>query len=143
MKIILLFALLTLALVAGCSNEESARSDETRATLVGTWLREAESAGMKSRRVVFLGQDGKFADRIHTKAADGQSERLDYTGEWSYDGTNLKRRYLQENGRSFAGGKIRYATQPLVSVSASELVTRDTAEGVELVYRRVAEGTQP
>lgn len=143
MKILLLPALLVLTLLVGCDNEESARNEETRSRLVGTWLSESDSAGAKSRRVVSLGQDGKFADRIHTKAADGQSERLDYTGEWSYDGTNLKRRYLQENGRSFAGGKIRYATQPLVSVSASELVTRDTAEGVELVYRRVPEGTQP
>lgn len=143
MKIILFPILLALALLAGCDNEESLRIDETRAKLVGTWMRESESPGGKSRRVLFLDQQGKFADRIHAKAADGQSERLDYAGEWSYDGINLKRRYLQENGRSFSGGKIRYATQPLVSVSASELVTRDTAEGVELVYRRVLEGTEP
>jgi hypothetical protein len=143
MRTVLPPLLLALALLAGCNSEESVRNDETRAKLVGTWVRESESAGAKSRRVIFLDQQGKFADRIRVGAADGQSERLDYAGEWSYDGTNLKRRYLQENGRSFAGGKIRYATQPLVSVSASELVTRDTAEGVELVYRRVPEGTQP
>ncbi|OOG42239.1 hypothetical protein [Polaromonas sp. A23] len=142
-KTILLPLLVALALAAGCDNEESARTDETRAKLVGTWLREAESGGVKSRRVLSLSQDGKFADRIHATAADGQSERLDYAGEWSYDGTNLKRRYLQENGRQFSGGKIRYATQPLVSVSSSELVTRDNAGGIELVYQRAPEGTQP
>ena len=117
--------------------------DETRAQLVGTWLREVESGGMKSRRVLSLSQEGKFVDRIHATAADGQSERLDYAGEWSYDGTNLKRRYLLENGRQFSGGTIRYATQPLVSVSASGFVTRDAAGGIELVYSRVPEGTQP
>lgn len=143
MRLTLLSTLLTVMLITGCDNVENTRTDETRAKLVGTWLREVESGGMKSRRVLSLSQEGKFADRIHATAADGQSERLDYAGEWSYDGTNLKRRYLQENGRQFSGGKIRYATQPLVSVSSSELVTKDSAGGLELVYRRVPEGTQP
>ena len=143
MNLTLLAALLALMLMGGCDNAESIRTDETRVKLVGTWLMEAESGGVKSRRVLSLDQEGKFAERIHAPASDGQSERLDYAGEWSYDGINLKRRYLKENGRQFSGGKIRYATQPLVSVSSSELVTRDAAGGIELVYRRVAEGTQP
>jgi hypothetical protein len=143
MKLTFFPVLLMVVLMAGCDNAESVRMDETRAQLVGTWLREVESGSMKSRRVLSLSQEGKFVDRIHTTAADGQSERLDYAGEWSYDGTNLKRRYLQENGRQFSGGKIRYATQPLVSVSSSELVTKDNVAGVELVYHRVLEGTQP
>jgi hypothetical protein len=143
MKLTFFPALLMVVLMAGCDNAESVRMDETRAQLVGTWLREVESGSMKSRRVLSLSQEGKFVDRIQATAAGGQSERLDYAGEWSYDGTNLKRRYLQENGRQFSGGKIRYATQPLVSVSSSELVTKDNVAGVELVYHRVLEGTQP
>ena len=70
-------------------------------------------------------------------------ERHEYAGEWSYDGTNFKRRYLQENGRQFSGGKIRYATFPLASVSPSELVVDDKIQGSKVIYRRVTEGTRP
>jgi hypothetical protein len=131
------------ALLTGCNNAESVRTDEARAKLVGTWLTESEMGSVKSRRVLALRADGKFSDRLAVISSRGNPERQEYAGEWSYDGANFKRRYLQENGRQFSGGKIRYATFPLVLVSSSELVVDDNIQGGKVIYRRVAEGTQP
>jgi hypothetical protein len=129
--------------VAACDSAESARVDETRAKLVGTWLQEAEAGSAKSRRVLVLGKDGNFTDRQNVVTVGSPPEQVEYGGEWSYDGTNLKRRFLRENGRQFSGGGVRFATFPLVSVSASELVVDDNIRGTKVAYRRVAEGTQP
>ena len=131
------------AFLSGCDSGESARVDETRAKLVGTWLREIQTDAAKSRRVLVIGQDGKFTERASLVRPDGQSEHPDYAGEWSYDGTHFKRRYLQEGGRQYSGGKMRYATYQLLSLSNSQWVARDNVDGQEIVYQRVPEGTQP
>lgn len=141
-RVLLLLFLFT-AFLAGCDNAESVRVEETRAKLVGTWLREVDGQGAKSRRVLTLDGDGRFTDRVLVSAPDGPSKQREFAGEWSYDGKNLKRRYLQENGRQFSGGGMRYATFPLVSVAQSELVVKDTIEGREVSYRRVLGDTQP
>lgn len=131
-----------LSLLAGCDAAQGSRTDEVRTQLVGTWLDEAESGQVKIRRVLALGADGKFSDRLAVTTA-GEAERSEYAGEWSYDGTNFKRRFLQENGRQYSGGKIRYATFPLVSVSRSEFTVNDNIRGAQVVFRRVPEGTIP
>jgi hypothetical protein len=135
--------LLGACVLAGCDDPESVRVEETRARLVGSWLEEAESGGAKSRRVVFLGADGKFTDRIVVSSSGTAAERREFAGEWSFDGTNLKRRYMQENGRQFSGGGMRFATVPVKSVTPSELVIDDNVQGREGRYRRVGDGTQP
>lgn len=131
------------ALVAACSDAESVRVNETQAQLVGTWLLESEAGSVKSRRVLALERNGKFSDRLTVTTSEGNPEKLEYAGEWSFDGMNLKRRFLQENGRQYSGGKIRFATFPLISVSASELVVDDNIQGRKLTFGRAAEGTQP
>ena len=44
--------------------------------------------------------------------------------------------YLQEDGRQFAGGCIRYATFPLKAVTPSELVLEDNILKRQTKYRR-------
>jgi hypothetical protein len=131
------------AVLAGCGDPEAARIDEARARLVGTWLMESESGFVKSRRVLSLAADGKFVDRESVATGNEPVQRQVYAGEWSYDGMNFKRRFLQENGRQYSGGKIRFATFPLVSVSDRELVLDDNIRGERIAYRRVADGTEP
>lgn len=144
MKNPLLAAALFLPLVlSGCDDAHSARIEETRGRMVGTWLREAEFEGAKMRMVVALGQDGKFSEHAKVVAPDGTTEREHYSGEWSYDGTNFKRRYLQQGGRQFSGGGIRYATYQLTSLTRTDFTGRDNREGREITYRRVSEGTEP
>jgi hypothetical protein len=134
---------LTLLFMTGCENADSLRIEETRTKLVGTWLREDNVEGEQARRVLSLGADGKFVDHILVTSQNGRSEHREYGGEWSFDGTNLKRRFLQENGRQYSGGGMRYATFALVSVSSSEFVVNDNLVGRMVSYRKTAEGTQP
>lgn len=143
MKKTLAGVLAALALVAGCADAESRRIEETRAGLVGTWLRETQAEGARLRRVMVLAPDGKFVERAQRLGHDGREEKLEFAGEWSYDGTNFKRRYLQENGRQFAGGGFRYATYQLTSLTPSGFAARDHVAGGEIAYQRVADGTQP
>jgi hypothetical protein len=98
---------------------------------------------VKSRRVLVLGKDGKFTDQLALVKAGSSPEQVEYGGEWSYDGSNLKRRFLRENGRQFSGGGMRFATFRLVSVTGSELVVDDNIRGAKVAYRRVADGTTP
>jgi hypothetical protein len=130
-------------LLAACQDAEGLRTAQTRTALVGTWLAESEEAGGSMRRVLVLGNEGKFSERISVASTGAPVARKEFAGEWSYDGTHLKRRYLQEDGRQFAGGRIRYATFPLVFVSAEAFVVRDTIVAREVNFRRAAEGTQP
>ena len=141
MKFGLTLAVATALLTSACDNAESVRIDETRTKLIGTWQRAVEP-GSGERRVLTLGKDGKFTDRSERAGSAGAVERHEYGGEWSYDGTHLKRRFLQENGRQFSGGKIRFATFQLKAVTASEFVVNDNIEGRDVTYRRVLEGTK-
>ncbi len=133
----------TAALVVGCDSAETRRIEDTRMLLVGTWSHEVRRNGARIQRLVSLDGGGKFTDHIVLTGADGAVERKELAGEWSYDGTNLKRRYLQENGRQFSGGSMRYTTFPLVSVAGSELVVSDTLEGRQVSYRRVHADARP
>lgn len=140
---VLALALLSALFLCACDDAQSARIEDTRSRLVGTWLREAESDGTRVRVVVVLGQDGKFSERAKFVAPDGRTESEHFGGEWSYDGTNFKRRYLQQGGRQFSGGGIRYATYQLTSLTRTDFTGRDNREGREITYRRVSEDTQP
>lgn len=140
---LLLSSFLSIALLAGCDSAESQRIEDTRSRLVGTWLREPDADSVPSRRLLVLGADMKFTERIVVSSRGSAAERRELAGEWSYDGTHLKRRFLQENGRQFAGGSMRFATFPLVSVGRAEMVVDDKIEGRPVTYRRVADGTQP
>ena len=134
-----LLAILLVAFgVSGCTEDPSMA--ETRANLVGTWLEESEPGRVSARRVLSLKADGKFTDEILASESGSSPERRELAGEWSYDGLNLKRRYLQENGRQFSGGSMRYATFPLKAVTRSEFVLEDTIQKRQAKYRRVEKG---
>lgn len=130
-------------LVTGCDSAGSQRVEETRSRLVGTWLREGDAGERNARRVLALGADGQFTERVVVAGADAQSGSKEYAGEWSYDGIHLKRRFMREDGRQYSGGGIRFATFPLVSVGPNEFVVNDTIAKVQARYRRTTPGTQP
>lgn len=131
------------SLLAGCDSAESQRIAQVRSQLAGTWSTSFLAEDARVRHHMVLQPDGKFTQRVHITPPDGPDERVELTGEWSYDGSNFKRRYLTENGRKFAGASIRYATFPLVSVSDTELVTQDTINGGQRVYQRERQQAQP
>ncbi len=134
---------LTAIVVVGCNDADTTRVNETQEKLAGTWLLESETGNVKSRRILTLDRDGKFSDRFTVTTSQGNLEKSEYGGDWSYDGGNLKRRFLQEGGRKYSGGKIRFATFPLISISAKELVVDDNIQRRKLSFSRVPEGSQP
>lgn len=132
--------LVAAAVLAGCDSAESRRIEDTRARLVGTWTDEVADGEATFRRELVLGADGRFTDRV-VRTNGGNSQVHDYGGEWSYDGSNLKRRFLREDGRQFSGGAIHYATFTVKSVTATEFVVDDNIQRREARFRRVAQGT--
>lgn len=134
-----LVSIITMAAAAltACSAQDDARIEQTRARLIGTWIEEPEPGSTTARRVLSLGADGKFTYVIFATVSDPARERMELGGEWSYDGSNLKRRFLQENGRQFSGGGIRYATFPLKEVTDSEFVVEDNIRKRRARYRRI------
>lgn len=139
-SIIILLALV--ASFAGCDDAQSLKAEETRQKLVGTWMREIEKSGDKARRVLVLGADGKFNETLVVEFADGRRGQETRAGEWSYDGMNFKRRYTHENGRQLSGN-FNFATFALTSFDGRQFEGRNHAQGEEIRYRRVPEGTQP
>lgn len=143
MKLRHIAALALAVLLMGCDNSEDARAAETRSRLAGSWLREVEADGVRVRRVLALDEGGKFSERALIVTADGRETREEHAGKWTYDGTNLKRKYTHMNGRQVGGGRMVYATYELKSFTRSEFLAKDHVGGRELSYGRVQAGTLP
>lgn len=143
MQVVLAILALTFGLLlGGCEDAQSLKAEETRGKLVGTWLREMEHGGDKARRVLVLSDGGKFSETLAVQYADGRTGREQRSGEWSFDGVNLKRRYTHEDGRQLSGN-FRFVTFALTVFTDSEFEGRNHAHGEEIHYRRVAERTMP
>jgi hypothetical protein len=137
------FVLLAISIgLFGCEDVQALKADETRQKLVGSWLREMERGGDKGRRLLVLRPDGKFEETLVVYFADGRKGQETKAGEWSFDGINLKRKYTHEDGRQLSGN-FNFATFALTSFTGKEFEGRNHAQGEEIRYARVAEGTQP
>jgi hypothetical protein len=131
-----------LALLGACG-QNVALNDDPETKLVGTWQHRAEFEGGKVVLTLAVASDRKFVENARFTGADGRTESHEYSGEWSYDGNNFKRRYLTDNGRKFSGGSIRYATLEIASISPKQFVGKDNVRHREFSYDRVSEGTKP
>lgn len=140
MRQINLLTTLAFLLIGGCDTQQDIRIEQTRAQLIGTWREEADSDNDVEQRLLTLGSDGKFKVELQVVTSSASRERLELGGEWTFDGTHLKRRFLQENGRQFSGGKIRFATFPIQQVTESSFVMEDNIRKRLVKYHRV-EGT--
>jgi hypothetical protein len=130
------------AAFSGCG-QHVASTEGPEAKLVGTWQHRTEVESGKLHVVLSVLPDRKFVENIRFTAPDGKVEVHEYIGEWSFDGSNFKRRYLSDNGRKFSGGGIRYATLELSSVTPRQFVGKDNVRHREFAYERVSEGTKP
>ena len=138
-------AVVLLVALSGCDNppEDSAARDVQR-RLVGTWLREYEEQGTRVRRVLVLLPDGRFHEASHITPPDGlAAQDAQGSGEWVFDGTNLKRRYLVLNGKPAGHPRMPYATFALRFPSRTEFVGVDHVRRREVRYARVPDGTLP
>jgi hypothetical protein len=140
-----ILAALTLlaAALAGCGDppDDSPRH-QIAERLVGTWLREYDEDGTRVRRVLVLRADGTFRE-LSVAALPGMVAKNEHQGEWSFDGTNLKRRYILVNGEPPSRLRPPFATFELRFESRDEFVGVDNVHRRQVVYRRVGEGTLP
>ena len=136
--------LLVVLLYACDSSPADSGQDMVKERLVGTWLREYDEEGAHVRRILILDADGKFRE-TSTIVAPGGADKLESqgTGQWLFDGTNLKRHYITINGKSISAPTVPFATFEISFPSRSEFVGVDHVHNREVRYRRVAEGTEP
>lgn len=89
-----------------------------------------------------LRADGQFDETLVITFADGRWGRTTSAGEWTADGTNLKRHYTHEDGRQLSGN-FNFATYALTTLDEHQFIGRNHAQGEEIHYQRVPDGTQP
>lgn len=109
--------------------------------LVGSWLREYTQEGARVRRLLVLGEDGLFTETARVVDAAGAVTDHAHAGQWTFDGTNLKRRYTSFNGKQPSAPTLPYVTYQLKFESKYEFIGTDNIRKREVRYSRVAQGT--
>jgi hypothetical protein len=131
------------AALAACGNPpDDSPERRTEERLVGTWLREYEEDTTRVRRVLVLGADGHFRELASIHTADAVFQHV-HSGDWIFDGTNLKRHYTQIDGKRPARPMIPFATFEVRFPAPGEFVGVDNVHRREVRYRRVTDGTLP
>ncbi len=115
--------------------------DAVRQQLVGSWLRDYQQEGANVKRLLVLGDDGRFSETARVVDAAGAVANHAHAGEWTYDGTNLKRRYTSFNGKQPSAPTMPYVTYQLRFESKYEFVGTDNVRKREVRYQRVEAGS--
>jgi hypothetical protein len=138
-------AVMTAGLLAcACSQPpEDSPQQQIQERLVGTWLREYQEDGARVRRVLELDSDGHFREHTIVTGSAGAVADHAHAGEWRFDGTNLKRRYTQMDGKQPSAPIVPFATFEIRFESPDELVGIDRVHQRQVHYRRVVDGTTP
>ena len=119
-------------------------AEETQELLHGTWMREYTDRDVRIRRLLRLGGDGVFSERVHAVDSHGKVTEMAHEGHWFYDGINLKRKYTLVDGEP----PSRLRNLPFATFEIS-FPTRDEFMGVDhvrknrITYRRVASESMP
>jgi len=132
MRALLVLAAFTMSLLAGCGD-----ADAQRAKLAGTWQRDVELADGKACAILVLEHKGQFTESLHVFGSNGYSQHVEYGGQWLTNGSSFTLRYLRENDRQYSGGKIRFLTLQLTSVSIDKFVGRDELRSRDVSFVRV------
>ena len=157
---------LAIAAVAGCDGAPSAVSkttdqpqqtlqplvqmasmaqdiDDVQQRLAGSWLRDDEEDGAHVRRVLVLQPGGRFAETSKATQGDAVLAQHAHSGDWLFDGTNLKRRYALIDGRQPSAPTFPYAAFELRFESRNVFIGTDNIHKRQVRYQRVADGTLP
>jgi hypothetical protein len=137
-----LAALLASFFLAACSDPPSdSPVDAVQQQLVGSWLRDYTQEGARVRRLLVLGDDGLFTETARVVDASGAVTEHAHAGRWTFDGTNLKRRYTSFDGKQPAAPTLPYVTYQLKFESRYEFVGTDNVRKREVRYSRVEQGS--
>lgn len=131
-------------LLAACDAQTGATPvEEVEQRLVGSWLREYQGDGVRSRRILVLEGDHTFRETVRVTAASGAPQEYLHAGTWFYDGTNLKRKYTLLNGAPPSRLNLPFVTFQIEFKSRNEFVGVDHIHRNRIEYRRVQPETQP
>ena len=142
----LLVVLMLMQTLAACDGPPSdSPADAIGERLIGTWLREYEEAGVRVRRVLVLERDGTFREMSSVLSAepDAQPTLSTASGEWVFDGTNLKRHYRRIKDKSLSAPNYPFATFEIRFPDRTHFAGLDRVRRIEVSYQRVADGTPP
>ena len=97
------------------------------------------------RRVLVLQRDGMFREMssVLSTEPDTQPTLSTASGEWVFDGTNLKRHYRLINNKPLSAPNYPFATFEIRFPDRAHFVGLDRVRRIEVSYQRVADGTQP
>ena len=143
------FLLLVLMLMQTLAACDGAPSDSPTGAigerLIGSWLREYEEAGVRVRRILVLERDGTFREMSSVRSAEANAQPTVSTGsgEWLFDGTNLKRHYRLINNKPLSAPNYPFATFEIRFPDRTHFVGLDRVRRIEVSYQRVTDGTQP
>ncbi len=135
--------LLASALAACDGPPDDSPAEEIQRRLMGTWLREYEDGETRVRRVLVLEQGGRFSEMSSATRRDAIVVQNSHTGEWHFDGTNLKRRYTRIDGRQPSAPTFPYVAFEIRFESRNEFIGTDNVRKRQVRYERVADGTLP
>ncbi len=128
--------------LSGCEPSPAGASDDaTRERLVGHWLRDYDEGTLRVRRLLVLQADGQFRESVRAVDASGQATTLENQGEWLFDGTNLKRRYKQLDGKAISAPFLPFATFEIRFESSRAFMGLDHVHKRSVHYQRVTDGT--
>ena len=127
---------------AAQTSQPAAQEIDAVQRLPGTWLREHDEQGVRSRRLLRLEPGGSFSEQVRIESASGEVSEHDHAGTWFFDGTNLKRKYSQMNGRSPSRLNLPFVTFEIRFETRNEFVGVDHIHRNTVRYRRVQPETQ-
>lgn len=133
-------ALPSLLLVACDNPPGDSAADDVQQRLVGSWQRDYDQDGAHVRRLLVLDADGRFSEAARVVAPGGAVTEHLHTGQWLYDGINLKRKYLSADGKPLSRLTLPYATFALKFESNREFVGTDNLRHRQVRYQRVEPG---
>ena len=137
-------AFATVFLLAACIRPpDDSPATEGQRQLTGTWLREYREGEVRVRRVLVLDPGGRFTEAVVATEPAGTLLSKRHSGEWHFDGTNLKRRYTLIDGRQPSAPAFPYAAFQIQFESRNVFVGTDNVRRRQVRYERVSEGTQP
>lgn len=138
----LVLALLLIS-TASCGKSGSPAEDRVRQRLVGTWLNDTDEAGVKTRTVIDVAEDGGFHEFEKIVESDGSSKQVSYAGDWSFDGTNFKRKYTSKDGQPLPRSQVGYATYAVNMSRDDEFLGVDNVQQKTVKFSRTGAGMRP
>ena len=139
----IVLALTGLLLVSCDSPPVDSPQEAVQHRLAGSWLRQYELEGAWVRRLLVLEADGHFSETARVVDAGGNVTQHNHAGEWTFDGTNLKRRYTSFDGKQPAAPTLPYVTFQIRFESSREFVGIDHIRKREVRYQRAEQGAVP